>query len=290
MTNQLPVVKVGNLNFDTMNTTVGLVTPEIAAQLLRRNFENNRNVASTVVRRYSALMKENRWELSDPIKFAEDGTLIDGQHRLNAVIHSGESVPFVILTGYPKGAIEVLDQGKKRDATNIMQFRGMPTNPLKISIMRTVVSVSTGKDFVLSPSQVVDLIEVYEDGLSFACQYSGNPNSIKYAPVISTVFMAYYFENHGRLDDFLYCWHTGTVRCGVEDNAAILLRNNYLQSSDKKGGEFRRQFFYKSQSALSYFLKSDCPKYFKEVKKVLWGAEKFEVKSLSQEIKSLKSK
>ena len=55
----------------------------------------------------------------EPIQIAEDGTLLNGQHRLNAVIESGATVPMLVVRGLPK----------RRDDDG----RGSATEPLRRS-------------------------------------------------------------------------------------------------------------------------------------------------------------
>ena len=48
---------------------------------------------------YAQEMLAGRWVVGDPIKFNEDGTLGDGQHRLYAVMRSGCTIQFSVLRG-----------------------------------------------------------------------------------------------------------------------------------------------------------------------------------------------
>ena len=102
------------------------MTPEIAADLLRRN-SNNRPIRDVITNNYLADMRSGKWKYAgDPIRFAEDGTLLDGQHRLTAMaaMPSGWSAPVLLIEGLPTSAQLVMDQGRKRSPGQQLHLLG----------------------------------------------------------------------------------------------------------------------------------------------------------------------
>jgi hypothetical protein len=82
-------------NGTATSAEIVLVTLEIAAQWLDRNPQNRRIVQSRVSF-YAAQMQAGSWKLTHQgIAFDEYGNLVDGQHRLYAVILSGTPRPFL---------------------------------------------------------------------------------------------------------------------------------------------------------------------------------------------------
>ena len=78
------------------------VTPSMAEEFLKKN-TGNRTIRESRVRTYTELMRRGEWTFSnDGIGFFDDGTLANGQHRLLAIIRSGETVPMTIFYGLPK--------------------------------------------------------------------------------------------------------------------------------------------------------------------------------------------
>ena len=64
------------------------ISPEEAARFLEKN-TNNRALTEQQVRYYAQQMKAGEWTYDgQPIRFAEDGQLLDGQHRLTALVES----------------------------------------------------------------------------------------------------------------------------------------------------------------------------------------------------------
>lgn len=101
------------------------ITPELAEQYLAKNMKN-RNVSKNRVLVYASDMKEGRWQLNpQAIVFSESGELIDGQHRLQAVITSGCTVEMLVMHGAPNESRDIIDSGKPRSAGDVLSIDGM---------------------------------------------------------------------------------------------------------------------------------------------------------------------
>lgn len=99
-----------------------IITPEMALDMLEKN-KMNRNIDKKRVQKYAAAMKSGAWEMNgSTIVFAEDGTLLDGQHRLWAVIDAETPIEFLVVYNAPKSSITTLDIGKTRTARHILQI------------------------------------------------------------------------------------------------------------------------------------------------------------------------
>lgn len=107
-----------------MKTEVINLTPKIAKELIAKNTKN-RKLNEEKVREYAAYMSSGNWKLSHQgIAISETGTVLDGQHRLMAVIKSETTVPMMKVTGLPDDTMTVIDIGKKRslaDAFNLLE-------------------------------------------------------------------------------------------------------------------------------------------------------------------------
>jgi hypothetical protein len=95
------------------------VTPPIAAEWMKRNLRN-RNQSDKDMLNIAQAMKRGEWVVTgETIVFDSDGVLVDGQHRLRAVMHSGVSVWAIIV----RGVAPVLAQ----DATGVVRRRTLNT-------------------------------------------------------------------------------------------------------------------------------------------------------------------
>lgn len=122
---------------NTLSTYFQEVTPSIAAKLLEQNDENNRNVNQRVVDSYAQQMVKGLWhdDSGETIKISKSGKIIDGQHRLNAVIRAAELPKItgkgkyhhsnmLIISGIPDSAITSIDDGYKRTLGNAFHMTG----------------------------------------------------------------------------------------------------------------------------------------------------------------------
>lgn len=108
----------------TIEAGIQTVTPKMALRWLEAN-HNNRNVRERVVTAYARDMKAGRWRLTgEAVKFSADGRLIDGQHRLRAVVQAGINVDMMIVRGLDDEVQEVLDSGAGRSAGDALRMRG----------------------------------------------------------------------------------------------------------------------------------------------------------------------
>ncbi len=95
-----------------------MVTPETAQELKEHlSMEHNRRVKSRTLGKYIADMISGNWHNNyDPIRVSEEGYLLDGQHRLNAVIESNTTQEMFFIFGIPDevadgvAMFEVIDQ------------------------------------------------------------------------------------------------------------------------------------------------------------------------------------
>jgi hypothetical protein len=103
-------------------STIELVTPEMARNWLGERIRT-RNMRVTKVSEYALDMKEGRWHVAAALVFNVDGRLIDGQHRLEAVVEYGESVLFNVVRNAVPEALLVVDTGIKRLLADFLRIR-----------------------------------------------------------------------------------------------------------------------------------------------------------------------
>jgi hypothetical protein len=104
-----------------MDIEIKVITPIEAASILRHNNPKNRNIQTNRVARYVKEMLSGRWtENGDPIRFDVNGNLIDGQHRLSAVVGASMQQSFLVVKNVEHDAIYTIDTGKTRNAGDIL--------------------------------------------------------------------------------------------------------------------------------------------------------------------------
>ncbi|MEV6737926.1 hypothetical protein AB0N14_13725 [Streptomyces sp. NPDC051104] len=112
------------------------VTPDLAEKWLSQN-THNRNLRDRAVAAYARDMQAGNWtENGESIKFAKDGTLLDGQHRLWAITEAGVSVRMLVVTGLDHTDQETMDAGRKRSLSDALHLRGETNSSILGSILR----------------------------------------------------------------------------------------------------------------------------------------------------------
>ncbi len=99
----------------SLDITVELIDPDMAEKLLQNHNSHNRCINKTALRKYVQDVKEGRWEFThQAIAFDINGTLLDGQHRLQTVVSSKTPMFFLIVRNLPKKVGLVTDIHSKR--------------------------------------------------------------------------------------------------------------------------------------------------------------------------------
>src|SRR5699024_9164791 len=112
-----------------------VITPEIAKILLEKN-NINRKVSEKQVLFYASQMKKGEWEeTGEGISIANDGTIIDGQHRLLAICKSGIPLNMLVVRNVPKKSFSVYDTGKTRSFSDIFKIDGIKNSNNASSII-----------------------------------------------------------------------------------------------------------------------------------------------------------
>ena len=112
------------------------ITPTRAAELLANNGVNRR-LRPQLVGSYAEDMAQGLWRATgEAIKVSRTGRLLDGQHRLNAVIEFGKPIEMLVVTGLPDDAQELMDQGAARSAADALAMHGFQYVTLTAGVAR----------------------------------------------------------------------------------------------------------------------------------------------------------
>lgn len=102
------------------------ITPAMAAELLKDR-PPNRPISKTRVRLMIEDMRSGRWvDNGEPLILTEDLQVLDGQHRLQAVMDSGCTITFLAVVGVPHAAMGSIDQGRARSGADTLAASSVP--------------------------------------------------------------------------------------------------------------------------------------------------------------------
>jgi hypothetical protein len=106
-----------------IETEIKLVTPVWAEMVLKSCNTDNRPMRLHWVKALAGAIKRGEWKITHQgIGFDSDGILLDGQHRLAAIVMSGQAVQMPVTIGLDRAAFSVVDVHTKRsigDLTNL---------------------------------------------------------------------------------------------------------------------------------------------------------------------------
>ena len=127
-----------------MEINIETITPEVAQQILSTN-THNRELNKRHVMFLCDQMQSGLWQMAaDPIRISDTGVLLDGQHRLSAIVASKVTYDMLVVRGLPDTTFHVMDTGRIRSAGDVLQIGGHPNSRLIASIIRMVINYHRG--------------------------------------------------------------------------------------------------------------------------------------------------
>lgn len=108
----------------TMNCRIVDITPQLAGEWLERNLHNRRFVKQNY-NTCLAQIQSGQWKLNgEPIIFAKDGRLLDGQHRLTAIRDSGITIRSYVIFDIDDSVFATIDTGRVRKGSDVLSMAG----------------------------------------------------------------------------------------------------------------------------------------------------------------------
>jgi hypothetical protein len=220
------------------------ITPQMAAELLSKNTKN-RVLRPRNVKFLSQQMEDGAWHLTGSgIQIGVSGRILDGQHRLQAVIESGCTVPMFIVSGIDDAAMSVIDTGMNRRANDVLSISGIKNSGAIAGGVKKILAHKRSKTHG-------GKLHRYEQAtnqqvLDFAIENSEFLNEIfnksqkyyrSFPAVTISGYMAHYHRFYGedkdRVDQFFMSLASG-VGDGIKD-PAIVLRNKLMRDKMTAG-------------------------------------------------------
>ncbi len=228
-----------------MKTIKMVVTPAMAQDWLENHNHINRPIRENYVRYLIEEIYNNRWHLSHQgIALRHDGELIDGQHRLWAIMLAEKSVPVLITTYAKDDNIPPMDDGVGRNITDITHIP-RPVAVIYSALLTLCKYATSDKVNRISPDDVMLLHKAFkEDAEKIVNCTRSHAQFYTSAPVKAAALYCMHF------DDSAYVIET--YRDLAETNMAYLpsvgqalyrRRNNGLARSTKGHSSITNEIF-----------------------------------------------
>lgn len=112
------------------------IGPTHAERMLAK-MHDNRPIRDSRVEALADAMRGGRWELNgEAIKIDRDGKVIDGQHRLRAIMESGMTIKTLVVRGLSPEARWSVDAGARRTPGDVLGMAGYGGTNLLASTAR----------------------------------------------------------------------------------------------------------------------------------------------------------
>ena len=126
-------------------TKMVLITPEIAKELLKLNV-SNRPLNQVTVDWYARQMINGQWTISgQTISISDKNTLIDGQHRLAAVVKSGKEIMLNVAYNVPFESFVNYDSVRSRGLSDVFAIENILNYKSISSIISKYNALSLGQ-------------------------------------------------------------------------------------------------------------------------------------------------
>jgi hypothetical protein len=237
------------------------ITPDVARYWLTFNTNNPRHPIPRTIGEYARDIRNNAWLLNfQPITFRKDGSLDNGQNRLEAIVEADKPILSLVVWGVDPEASSTVDIGQKRTATQIIGA----TNPRYAAHMASAAALIWRLEYP-NPQRALldngirptmhDRLDVLDrhknlfDSIEYVMAKCGS--LMKFAGSTATAHVFHYFgaQNHGKVatNRFFQLVNTGLAAEGepplTAKHPAYRLRET-LQKIRREQQRIRQPYIY----------------------------------------------
>lgn len=232
------------------------ITPQMASEMLAHN-EGNRHINPARVNQYAADMLRGAFESLDPIAISEDGKLLNGQHRLKAIIAAG--IPVKMLVAKDVRSTMVFDKGQTRSTADSLKMSGLISAPItknQIGAINCYLDIAIGH-YNITDIVRADFINSHEYEITLLKRLSSKgAKQNRYIRLsaflggcLAAILNGVSFE---KIEEF--CDIVGNGFATRSDQSAAIVMRNYLISIIKFNGGINRQTCAFTQMAIRDFV------------------------------------
>ena len=123
-----------------------VMTPTEAKQLLDKHNTRNRTVRPRVVEEYTRTILRGKWQdhLQNAVQIDTNGVLIDGQHRLLAIVASNKAVPLGVEYDVPPEVVDIIDRGSPRRVGDLPAIAHIKNKNLIAGVAKVLLGEDEG--------------------------------------------------------------------------------------------------------------------------------------------------
>lgn len=230
---------------ETVKASLSTITPMLAERWLTQIPDYQRKVDPKQVDKITAAILKGDWaENGATIVFNEEGHVIDGQHRLHAIVKSGKTVRSLVVRGVSKAerTFQTIGDEKSRKVTDFMHCAHVNN----VAAVCSLLMAAEGGKWPLSHEkmpyvEVLKIVRKYQDQIAPIVNAVSEGGRFVKQHSFCTFLVFYYthiqpVKNPERLAQFFARLGDGV---GLEKNDPVYqLRKRYLEQT--ASGRFDR--------------------------------------------------
>lgn len=258
-----------------MKNEVMTITPEQAKKFLSK-MKVNRPCSNHVVNAYSQSLLRGEWVLNgESIKFDSNGSLVDGQHRLNAIIASNNPMKTLVTYGVSVDAFKSLDQGKNRTNADIIYIDDNEYASIKASVASNIMKYKNGLMKHRRKSDRTEVLRFYnlhKENIKSSIKFIASVKKDNYPAGFAIMAFCHFIFRHVnfvKADEFISRLISGE---GLSSKDVIyMLRERLIKN---RLSTVKRNIFYQCElifRAFNYYYKDQ------NVQSLKWGSSDSEI-------------
>lgn len=176
------MVKVAEADYSQFKNRLVLITPALAIKWLEGNV-HNRRLDYRLAEMYASDIRSGKWLLTHQgIAFDVNGVLVDGQHRLWAIVIANKPVKMYVATGLPvspestndnnPSVLDVIDGGKSRTHQQRLELGHKLKNSTLLSSAASMIRdicLGTSTRKRCSTRQILSILAIYRYDIEAIC-------------------------------------------------------------------------------------------------------------------------
>lgn len=218
-----------------MKLQVEIIDPAYAKQALEQN-AGNRRITQARVEQYARDMKAGKWNENngETLKFTSDGKLLDGQHRLLAVILSQCTVAMAVARNVPIDAFVTIDSGKTRNLSDVLSIEGHKNVNTIASMAKSVYCYIAGVSYSYTVTRAtLEEVVAKSPYMAEVAAKVMNIRTFPKAPLATVLYLGTHAgKYHDEMSDFLDGLATGQGL--FAGDARYTLREWYISNKNNK--------------------------------------------------------
>jgi len=207
------------------------MTPEKAKELLAINVRN-RTINQQLVNRIAGDISRGKWQVNgETIKVSSTNKLLDGQHRLSAIIKSGMPCYMWLVDGLDESCHATIDSGLPRGAHHTLQIEKIPNANLLASTINLIKKIEDKAITVSKRTSNVEILDHYmkdPSGFDAATKFIAGRRWLRRYAGNSLACACYYIASGLSEDQAIEFFDKISSGAGLNEGSPILTCRNYL--------------------------------------------------------------